>query len=54
MRKKNIIKTSYCKGCLWLLEGRLCPFHRCVKGFGWVAEKKAKEGRKNGFDEARD
>ncbi len=53
MRKKNIIKTSYCKGCIWLVDGRLCPFLRCVRGYGWVAEKKAKEGQKNGSDEAR-
>ncbi|WP_276666038.1 hypothetical protein [Caldibacillus debilis] len=49
MRKKNIIKTSYCKGCIWLVDGRLC----CVRGYGWVAEKKAKGGQKNGSDEAR-
>jgi len=46
MRKKNIIKTSYCKGCLWLVDGRLCPFLRCVKGFGWVSDKNAREGQK--------
>ena len=53
MRKKYVIHTNYCKGCIWLVDGRLCPFRRCVRGYGWVAEKKAQEGQKNGSDEAR-
>mgnify|MGYP001358080143 CR=1 FL=1 len=49
MRKKYVIHTNYCKGCIWLVDGRLCPFRRCVRGYGWVAEKNTSERRLRGF-----
>jgi hypothetical protein len=52
MRKKLLYKKNYCKGCIWLKNGSFCPFKRCVRGFGWIADKKGKEGDKN--DEKRD
>jgi len=51
MRKKVKIKKSWreqhCKSCIWLINGSLCPFSRCIKVKGWVADKtrqKAKKG----------
>ncbi|AVO22591.1 hypothetical protein [Anoxybacillus phage A403] len=35
---------DHCKGCFWLLTGNVCPFKRCVRGFGWVADKKSERG----------
>jgi hypothetical protein len=32
----------YCKGCIWLIRGNLCPFSRCVKRYGWNLDQKQK------------
>lgn len=47
MRDKLIYRTNYCKGCIWLKNDTHCPFLRCVKAFGFVADKKAQKGDKN-------
>lgn len=55
MRKKVVIseewEEKHCKSCLWLINGALCPFKRCPKVFGWVTNKNAQEGQKNGLYE---
>lgn len=52
MREKVVIseewKEQHCKSCLWLINGALCPFKRCPKVFGWVADKNASEGEREG------
>lgn len=49
MRKKKKVSEFYrykfCRKCIWKSKDGLCPFSRCVKGFGWVADKNGKEGR---------
>lgn len=34
------VPKKHCKGCLWLVNRRLCTFKRCVKGYGFIADKK--------------
>lgn len=52
MRKKILIKDTWkeqhCKSCLWLTKEGLCPFLMCVKVKGWVADKNASEGEREG------
>lgn len=31
-----------CKGCLWITSEKLCPFARCVRYKGFVADKNKK------------
>lgn len=49
MRKKKKVSEFYrykfCNKCIWQNNG-LCPFLRCPKVKGWVADKKAEEGNK--------
>lgn len=44
MRDKKVISrkwmNKYCKNCIWLVEGSLCPFSSCPKVFGWITDKK--------------
>ena len=55
MREKRTVSLlhsrKYCNRCIWQNNG-LCPFLRCPRVNGWVADKKAQEGGKN--DEKRD
>lgn len=33
---------TYCKGCVWVIPSgnkALCPFARCVRRKGWVADQ---------------
>lgn len=50
MRQKRTVsswyKRQFCNKCIWQNNG-LCPFLRCPKVKGWVADKKAEEGREN-------
>jgi hypothetical protein len=39
MMVKVKVATKQCKGCLWLKQG-LCMFQRCVKRYGFIADKK--------------
>ncbi len=29
-------KKHLCAGCVWLLTGKVCMFHHCVKQEGWT------------------
>ena len=52
MRKKLRVDrrwvNRHCKTCVWLVEGRLCPFQSCPRVFGWSSERKAVERRLKG------
>jgi len=39
------VEKDYCKHCVWQQNG-LCMFQRCVKGYGFVADKPIKKGDK--------
>ena len=47
MRKKLRVDrrwvNKYCKNCIWLVEGSLCPFLSCPRVFGWSSDRKATE-----------
>lgn len=49
----NWYKDKFCNNCIWVKKDGLCPFLRCPRVNGWVVDKNAKEGQKNGYDEAR-
>lgn len=34
------VRDDHCKGCLWLSNSGLCAFQRCVKRYGFSADKK--------------
>lgn len=40
--KRRIIKVSdnHCKNCVWFDIQKLCVFERCVRYFGFIADKK--------------
>jgi hypothetical protein len=53
MRKKKKVSEFYrykfCRKCIWASREGLCPFLRCPKAFGWVADKNKKNvGNKRG------
>lgn len=52
MRKKLKVDRRWanrnCKTCVWLVEGRLCPFQSCPRVFGWSSERKAVERQLGG------
>lgn len=46
------VARSHCKDCVWLVDGRICPFLRCVEVFGWTSDKKRSEEKiKGGRDD---
>jgi hypothetical protein len=50
MREKRTVsswyKRKFCNKCIWQNNG-LCPFLRCPKVKGWVADKNVSEVREN-------
>jgi hypothetical protein len=50
MREKRTVsswyKRQFCNKCIWQNNG-LCPFLRCPKVKGWVADKNVSEVREN-------
>lgn len=32
-----------CQNCIWIDRENLCPFQRCVRKNGWLADKKKGE-----------
>lgn len=34
------VSNDHCKGCLWIDRNNVCSFRRCVRYFGWVADKR--------------
>lgn len=37
-KKKYRVSQEHCSGCVWLAQGVLCPFVRCVRWNGWSGE----------------
>lgn len=52
MRDKKVISrkwmNKYCKNCIWLVEGSLCPFSGCPTVLGWASDKKTQEKESGG------
>ena len=50
MREKRTVsswyKRQFCDKCIWQNNG-LCPFLRCPRVNGWVADKNVSEVREN-------
>jgi hypothetical protein len=43
---QELRNKKFCGNCIWVSNDGLCPFSGCPKLFGWLADKKAEEGRK--------
>ena len=52
MREKRKINQGWveyhCKSCIWAVNNELCPFDRCPKVFGWVADKNSSKRKIKG------
>ena len=37
------VPNEHCKGCVWLINSSVCPFKRCIDGYGWIADKNSRK-----------
>lgn len=39
-RRKIKVADNHCRNCVWFDLQKLCAFERCVRHFGFIADKK--------------